>query len=54
MSLSMTCKHCNIAITAEDEDELVAAVQAHARTHERPVELKREHILARLRRQLPE
>lgn len=51
MSLSMTCKHCTIAITADSEDELVTRVQAHARAHDRPVELKREHILARLRRQ---
>lgn len=51
MDLSMTCKHCGISISADDEDELVTRVQAHARTHDRPVELTREHILARLHRQ---
>jgi predicted small metal-binding protein len=51
MSVSLTCHHCKISITADDEDELVTRVQAHARTHERAQELTREHILARLHRQ---
>ncbi len=51
MSLTMTCKHCDSTLEAQDEDELVATVQAHALTHERPVELTREHILARLHHQ---
>jgi predicted small metal-binding protein len=50
-TLSMTCKHCNITIHADDEDELVRRVQAHVGTHERPTELSREHILRRLHRQ---
>lgn len=33
MTISMTCKRCHELITAEDDDELVAQVQAHARDH---------------------
>lgn len=51
MSVSMTCRHCNIEIVADDPDELVKRVQEHALAHPRPVELTREHILARLQRQ---
>jgi hypothetical protein len=33
MTLSMTCTRCHELITATDEDQLVAQVQAHARDH---------------------
>jgi hypothetical protein len=33
MTVSVTCKRCHELITAEDEDELVAQVEAHARDH---------------------
>ena len=33
MTISMTCKRCHELITAEDEDKLVARVEAHARDH---------------------
>jgi hypothetical protein len=29
MTISTTCKGCGVELTAEDEDELVSAVQAH-------------------------
>lgn len=29
MSISLTCKGCKTVITAQDEDELVAALQRH-------------------------
>jgi len=45
MSLSMTCRHCGIEITVEDDDQLVDQVQAHAIGHGK--ELSREHILHR-------
>ncbi len=55
MSLSLTCKRCDVVITGEDEDELVAKVQAHvlghARQHDRDHSVSREHVLARLRRE---
>jgi len=55
MSLSLTCKRCNEPITGEDEDELVARVQAHVATHSRLHgrfhQVSREQVLARLRRQ---
>ena len=55
MTLTLTCKRCNEAITAEDEDELVVRVQAHVGAHSRahgvPHNLSRKHILVRLRRQ---
>ncbi len=50
MSLSMTCKHCGTAISADDEEELVTGVQSHARTHGDEPELTPEHILGRLHR----
>jgi hypothetical protein len=50
MKLTMTCKHCGKGLDADDEDELVAVVQAHARTHEGGPALSRDHILARLHR----
>jgi hypothetical protein len=51
MSLNVTCRHCNITITAPDETTLVEKVQQHAGTHERPHEPTREQVLARLWRQ---
>ena len=33
MTLSITCKRCKELITAEDEDALMAQVEAHARDH---------------------
>jgi hypothetical protein len=33
MAISITCKRCKEPITAEDEDDLVAQVEAHARDH---------------------
>lgn len=54
MTISTTCKRCHEPITAENEDDLVAQVQAHARDHggahgtHIPT---RNHILAHHRRQ---
>jgi hypothetical protein len=54
MAVSLTCTRCQELITAEDQDELVAQVQAHARDHggahgqHIP---SRERILAHLQRQ---
>ena len=33
MTVRVTCKRCHELITAEDEDELVAQVETHARDH---------------------
>jgi hypothetical protein len=33
MVISIDCKRCQQRITAEDEDDLVAQVEAHARDH---------------------
>lgn len=54
MTASMTCKHCNLTIDADDEDELVDRVQTHVLGHDRPHELTREHIASRRRRQTPD
>lgn len=52
MTLSLTCPRCHTAITAGDEDDLVARVQAHVRDdHGGRHTPAREHILARLSRQ---
>ena len=51
MTVSMTCKHCRITVEANTDVELVTRVQAHARGHERPHDLTREHILKRLEHQ---
>jgi hypothetical protein len=54
MAVSLTCTRCQELITAEDQDELVAQVQAHARDHggahgqHLPT---RERILTHLQRQ---
>lgn len=55
MTLSLTCKRCNKAITGEDEEELVSRVQAHVSAHSSvdgvSHNVSRKHILVRLRRQ---
>ena len=61
MTVSVTCKRCRELITAEDEDELVAQVEAHARDHggdhggaHGAHVPSRERVLAHLHRQDPE
>ncbi|MEV5530200.1 hypothetical protein [Streptomyces prunicolor] len=55
MTLSLTCNHCKLAITGEDEDELVVNVQEHVGEHSRAHGVShvvtREQVLHRLRRQ---
>jgi hypothetical protein len=55
MTLSLTRKRCNEAITGQNEDDLVANVQAHVRGHSRmhgiSHTVSRRQVLARLRRQ---
>ena len=52
MTMTLTCPRCDAAIDAEDEDDLVARVQAHVREgHDLEHILPRKHILARLRRE---
>jgi hypothetical protein len=57
MTLATTCKRCRQPIVAEDEDDLVAQVQAHARDHggahgtHVPT---RDHILAHFNNQATE
>ena len=52
MALSLTCPRCEAVITAGDEDDLVAKVQAHVRDDHGGVHSpSREHIRARLHRQ---
>lgn len=49
MTLTTICKRCREPIIAEDEDDLVAQVQAHARDHggARGTHIPtREHILS--------
>jgi hypothetical protein len=56
MTISITCKRCKELITAEDEDDLMAQVQDHARDHggARGTHLpSREHVLAHLRKRNP-
>ena len=36
MTVSLTCKRCKELIVAEDEDDLMAQVEAHARDHGGP------------------
>lgn len=54
MTLSLTCRNCKLAISGEDEDELVAHVQEHVREHGRAQGVTHvpspEQILARLNR----
>jgi hypothetical protein len=52
MTVSVTCNRCHELITAEDEDELVAQVEVHARDHggaHGQHVPSREHILAHVR-----
>jgi hypothetical protein len=56
MTISITCKRCKELITAENEDDLMAQVQDHARDHggARGTHLpSREHVLAHLRKRNP-
>lgn len=52
MTISLICKRCKEPITAENEDDIISQVEAHARDHggargtHRP---SRERILAHLR-----
>ncbi len=49
MTVTLACRRCGLVITADDEDELVAEVQAHAaRDHDLAHPLSRERILAHL------
>lgn len=55
MTITMPCKRCGVTISAEDEDDLVAKVQAHAlEDHNLEHALPRKHILAHLRARVPE
>lgn len=55
MTVTLTCKGCAAVITAGDEEELVAEVQAHhAREHNGGHNPSSEHILARLAADDPE
>ncbi|MGI8411790.1 MAG: DUF1059 domain-containing protein [Solirubrobacteraceae bacterium] len=50
MTLIINCPRCDKTITADDEEDLVAKVQAHVRKdHGFPHTLPRKHILGRLR-----
>jgi predicted small metal-binding protein len=50
--LTARCPRCDIEICADDEDDLVAKVQAHVRDqHKLTHTLPRKHILHRLRTQ---
>ncbi|MCU1528476.1 MAG: hypothetical protein JWP75_2239 [Frondihabitans sp.] len=53
MTVSLICKRCKELITAEDEDDLFAQVEAHARDHggARGTHVpSRERILGHLKR----
>ncbi len=50
MSISTTCKGCGVVLTADDDDALVSAVQAHlAETHPGGHSPSREQVLAVIR-----
>jgi adenine-specific DNA methylase len=52
MAIRATCPRCDTEITADNEDDLVAKVQTHAREyHKLSHTLPRKHILALLGRQ---
>lgn len=54
-TIGLPCKRCDTVITADDEDELVAEVQAHAaREHDLTHALSRERILAHRHDQDPQ
>jgi hypothetical protein len=50
VTVSLTCKHCQVTIGADDESELATRVQEHTRMHDRDPRLTPEHIRAHLRR----
>ena len=57
MTVNVTCKRCHEVITAEDEDQLVAQVEAHARDHGGAHGThvpSRERVLSHLDRQDPD
>ncbi|WP_055751195.1 MULTISPECIES: hypothetical protein [Frankia] len=58
MTTSLTCKHCDTTISANDEEDLVAQVQTHvqdhAAAHGRVHTVSRNHVLARLHRHNPD
>jgi hypothetical protein len=50
VSISTTCKGCGVVLTAEDEDALVAGVQAHlAEAHPGGHSPSRDQVLAVIR-----
>jgi hypothetical protein len=50
VSISTTCKGCGVVLTAEDEDALVAEVQAHlAEAHPGGHSPSRDQVLAVIR-----
>ena len=52
MTISINCKRCKEPITAENEDDLIGQVEAHARDHggaHRTHTPSRERILTHLR-----
>jgi len=53
MTVSITCKRCKQPIIAEDEDDLIAQVEAQARDHggAHGTIPTRQHVLAHLQRQ---
>lgn len=51
MSLTMTCKGCGVELSAEDEQDLVTAVQQHiADAHPRGHNPTRDQVLAIIRK----
>jgi predicted small metal-binding protein len=51
VTVTLTCPRCEAVIEADNEDDLVAKVQTHAREdHSLEHTLPRKHILSRLRR----
>ena len=51
MTMTLNCPRCDAVIDAEDENDLVAKVQAHVRADHDLEHTPAKHILARLRRQ---
>jgi len=50
VTISTTCKGCGVVLTAEDEDSLVSAVQAHlAEAHPGGHSPSREQVLSVIR-----
>jgi hypothetical protein len=50
MPVTITCRHCDTTITADDEDGLIRAVQDHTATHPATPTPSADHIRRRLRR----